>query len=261
MARKIVVTSGKGGVGKTTVTACLGGALADAGRKVVLIDADIGLNNLDVVLGIENKVVYDILDVIKCRCRIKQALVRDFDRPELFVLPSAKLSDSPPITAQAFRNIVSSLDKYFDYVIIDCPAGIDNGFHRAVSGAEQALVVTTPSVSAIRDADKVFNLLGGYSLSSADLVVNRIRHDMVRRGEMMSAGDISRLLRAPVAGIIPEDDNVSLYSGIGRLPVNSASATAFYDLARSVETGQPCLGEGASYRRESLFGRLKRIFR
>lgn len=154
MGRKIVVTSGKGGVGKTTLTASLGVAIAEVGKKVVLVDADIGLNNLDVVLAVENKVIYDILDVITGKCRLRQALIQDVEIPNLYILPSSKLMDSPLLTAQSFRNVVQALAMNFDFVIIDCPAGIDNGFHRAVSAANEAIVVTTPAISAVRDADK-----------------------------------------------------------------------------------------------------------
>ena len=192
MGRKIVVTSGKGGVGKTTLTASLGIAIAETGKKVVLVDADIGLNNLDVVLAVENKVVYDVLDVISGKCRLKQALIQDVDNPTLYVLPSAKIQDSPLITACSFRNVVDALALNFDFVIIDCPAGIDNGFHRAVSAATEAIVVTTPHISAVRDADKVLSILSGYCLMSVGLVVNRVRGDMVSKGEMMSAGDSAR---------------------------------------------------------------------
>lgn len=238
MGRRIVVTSGKGGVGKTTVTASVGSMLAEMGLKVVLVDADIGLNNLDVVMGIENKVVYDILDVITGKCRLRQALVQDISLPSLYVLPSAKLTDNPAITAQSFRSLILSLSALNDYVFIDCPAGIDNGFHRAVSAAEEAIVVTTPSISAIRDADKVVNLLSGYDLNSVGLVVNRIRGDLVQKGEMMNTADISRLLRIPPIGVIPEDDNITLYSQVGRVPLDTQSGKAFKMLASTINSGQ-----------------------
>ena len=178
--RKIVITSGKGGVGKTTVVASLGRALSDLGKNVVLVDADVGLNNLDVVMALEHKVVYDIVDVISGRCRVSQALIEDAESG-LFILPSS--SDNPLMTAQTFRNVIDSLVG-FDYVLIDCPAGIENGFHRAVSSAREAIVVTTPAVSAIRDADKVVSLLAGYQMQNVSVIINRVRGDMVSRGEM-----------------------------------------------------------------------------
>lgn len=228
--RKIVVTSGKGGVGKTTVCASLGRALADMGQRVVLVDGDVGLNNLDVVMGIENKVVFDILDVIEGKCRINQALVRD-DESTAFVLPTQ--CEHKNLTPQNFRGVINSLTS-FDYVLIDCPAGIESGFHRAVSCADEAIVVTTPNVSAIRDADKVISLLNGYQLSNVNVVINRIRGAMVAKGDMISATDIARLLVTPAIGIIPEDDCITLYSQVGRTPDYALSHKAFLTLAENV---------------------------
>ncbi len=228
--RKIVITSGKGGVGKTTVTATLGRKLADMKYRVALVDADVGLNNLDVVVGVENRVVYDIGDVLAGKCRAFQALITDSEST-MRVLPSTR--DSSSITAQAFRGVVDSLSD-FDFVLIDCPAGIENGFHRAVSSADEAIVVTTASVSAIRDADKVISLLHSYRLSDISLVVNRVRADMVDRGEMMSAGDISRLLHTSAVGVIPEDDCITLYQQLGRVPDFAASDKAYGVLAKNV---------------------------
>lgn len=228
--RKIVVTSGKGGVGKTTVTATLGRKLALLGYKVVLVDGDVGLNNLDVVIGIERRVVYDIADVLKGRCRTFQALVCDTQSP-LKILPSSK--DCTSITAQAFRSVVDSLSG-FDFVLIDCPAGIEQGFHRAVSSADEAVVVTTPSASALRDADKVLCLLSSYHLNDVSLVINRVRADMVARGEMLSASEISSLLHTPPIGVIPEDDMITVYQQLGSIPQHAVS-NRFYDaLARNV---------------------------
>lgn len=257
MGRKIVVTSGKGGVGKTTLTASLGISVAAAGKKVVLVDADIGLNNLDVVLAVENKVVYDILDVISGKCRLKQALIQDTEAPNLYILPSAKLLDSPLLTAQSFRNVIQALAMNFDFVIIDCPAGIDNGFHRAVSAANEAIVVTTPAISAVRDADKVFSLLSGYNLVNAGLVINRVRGDMVLRGEMMSAGDIVRVVRAEPLGVIPEDDYITMYSAVGRVPFDTASGRAFKMLASNVINGTKLIFDCCE--RPTLLTKIKRI--
>lgn len=257
MGRIIVITSGKGGVGKTTVTASLGSMLAAVGQRVALIDADIGLNNLDVALGIENRVVYDILDVVSAKCRVKQALVQDAYYNTLYILPSSKLSDSPALSTLTFKNVVNGLAASFDYVIIDCPAGIDSGFHRAVSAAEEAIVVTTPHASAIRDADKVLNLLTGYDLKSVGLVVNRIRGDMVARGDMMSAGDITRLLRTPPVGVVPEDDNITLYSGVGRVPRDTPSNKAFAMMAATVHSGQLRIYDYMASQR-GIFAGLKR---
>ena len=185
MARVIVVTSGKGGVGKTTVTAGLGRALATKGKRVVLMDADLGLNNLDVVMDAESRVVYDILDVVENRCRPRQALVEDLVAPGLFIMPGASYDDGDKISGQNLRAIVNSLSQSFDYIFIDCPAGIEVGFHRAVSAADEALVVTTPHVSALRDADKVVAIIKSYKIK-ASLVVNRARGDMILGQEQLS---------------------------------------------------------------------------
>lgn len=228
--RKIVITSGKGGVGKTTVTATLGRKLALLGYKTVLVDGDVGLNNLDVVTGIERRVVYDISDVLLGRCRAFQALVSDSESP-MRILPSSK--ESSAITAQAFRGVVDSFCE-FDFVLIDCPAGIEHGFHRAVSSADEGIVVTTPSASAIRDADKVISLLSSYHLKDISLVVNRVRADMVAKGEMIGASEIGALLHVPPIGIIPEDDMITLYQQLGAVPQNAISSKAYDALAINV---------------------------
>ncbi len=228
--RRIVITSGKGGVGKTTVTAALGRKLALNGYRVVLVDGDVGLNNLDVVTAIERRVVYDMSDVLAGKCRAFQALVADTLSP-MRILPSSK--DSTLLTAQAFRGIVDGFSE-FDFVIIDCPAGIEHGFHRAVSAADEAIVVTTPSASAIRDADKVISLLAGYRLSDISIVVNRVRPDMVSRGEMIGAAEIGSLLHTPPVGVIPEDDMITLYQQLGTMPQSSVSDRAYDALAENV---------------------------
>ena len=175
MARKIVITSGKGGVGKTTVAACLSAQLARRGERVVLCDADFGLNNVDVVAGVEHLVTYDIVDVIEGRCRAKQALIRHPDYGNLYVLTSSHSAPERYVSAQAFKVVLETLAPQFDYIIIDCPAGIDDGFHRAVASADEAIVVTTPHISALRDADKVITLLKSYALQNVTVVVNKLR--------------------------------------------------------------------------------------
>ncbi|MEG2540260.1 MAG: septum site-determining protein MinD [Clostridia bacterium] len=246
--RKIVVTSGKGGVGKTTVTATLGRKLADMNFRVVLVDGDVGLNNLDVVVGVESRVVYDIGDVLSGKCRAFQALVSDNDSL-VKVLPSAR--DSSLLTAQAFRGVVDSLSD-FDFVLIDCPAGIEHGFHRAVSAADEAIVVTTPSASAIRDADKVISLLHSYKLSDIGLVINRVRADMVARGDMMSATEIGRLLRTLPVGVVPEDDCITLYQQLGRVPDFAASDSAYGILAENIAKGEKLFVDVAERKHKRL---------
>lgn len=239
MARRIVVTSGKGGVGKTTVTANIGMEIARQGYKVLLIDGDVGLNNLDVVLGIENKAVYDMADVLEGKCRISQALIPYDDKGNLSVMPSAHAYNSEDIGAKNFRNLVARLNNYFDYIFIDCPAGIEGGFHRAVSAASEAILVTTSSVSSIRDADKVLSLLTSYELNEINVIVNRVRGDLIMQGEIMSVGEVAKLLRFPPLGAVPEDDHITIYSQLGRLGEQlSVSRDAFRMIASNIITGK-----------------------
>lgn len=246
--RKIVITSGKGGVGKTTVTALLGRKLAERGARVVLVDGDVGLNNLDVVMGVENKVVYDVSDVLDGRCRLSQALVID-NESGVAVLPSS--SRKFDVSAQAFRGVIESI-RGADFVLIDCPAGIEEGFHRAVSSADECIVVTTPSASAIRDADKVVALLSSYRLNDVGLVVNRVRYDMIARGDMLSAKEIGNLLHLGVVGVIPEDDHVTVYQQLGRVPDFAVSEKCAEYLADNVERGTKQLVEPYMKRRWRL---------
>ena len=232
--RKIVITSGKGGVGKTTVTASLGRKLSEDGFKVVLVDGDVGLNNLDVVTGIESRVVYDIGDVLASKCRPFQALVLDTES-SMRILPSSTTSDE--VSAQAFRGVIESFEGAFDFLLIDCPAGIERGFHRAVSSADEAIVVTTPSASAIRDADKVLRLLSTYRLKDVSLVVNRVRFDMVKRKEILSAVETAEILDAKLIGAIPDDDMITLAQQLGKAPQFAQSNRAFEMLAKNVEEG------------------------
>jgi len=225
--KSIVVTSGKGGVGKTTVTACLGRALAALGNRVALLDADFGLNNLDVVLGLENRVVYDIADVIENKCRVRQALLETSER-NLYLLPSAHGYLGEKVTSQNIRLILQSLSATFDYTLVDCPAGIETGFKRAVSACERAIVVTTPHISALRDANKVVTLLNAYRLSPS-LVVNRVRGDLMAKGKIPSTDEISSILKAEVDGVIPETDGVYNLEFMPRKP--------FEILARRIHYG------------------------
>ena len=186
MSEVIVITSGKGGVGKTTTSANVGTGLAILGKKTVLIDTDIGLRNLDVVMGLENRIVYNLVDVVEGNCRMKQALIRDKRYPNLYLLPSAQTRDKTAVSPEQMKKLVDDLRDEFDYILLDCPAGIERGFQNAIAGADRALVVTTPEVSAIRDADRIIGLLEADEIGAIDLIVNRIRMDMVKRGDMMS---------------------------------------------------------------------------
>ena len=216
MSEVIVITSGKGGVGKTTTSANVGTGLAVLGKKVVLIDTDIGLRNLDVVMGLENRIVYNLVDVAEGNCRMKQALIRDKRYPNLYLLPAAQTRDKSAVTPEQMIKLTDDLKDDFDYILLDCPAGIEQGFYNAIAGADRALVVTTPEVSAIRDADRIIGLLEHAQIGSVDLIVNRIRADMVRRGDMMSLTDVQDILAVNMIGAIPDDENIVISTNVCR---------------------------------------------
>ena len=213
MSEVIVITSGKGGVGKTTTSANVGTGLAMLGKRVVLIDTDIGLRNLDVVMGLENRIIYNLVDVIEGNCRMKQALIRDKRYPDLFLLPSAQTRDKSSVSPGQMIKLVEDLREEFDYILLDCPAGIEQGFRNAIAGADRALIVTTPEVSAIRDADRIIGLLEASGVGRMDLIINRIRSDMVRRGDMMSVDDVMDILSVPVIGTVPDDEDIGRTAG------------------------------------------------
>ena len=210
MARKIVFTSGKGGVGKTTVAANIGAQLSLKGEQVILCDTDFGLNNIDVVTGIEKRITYDIADVIEGRCRARQALVQHPTFKNLYILASNHSSPDKYISPQAVKLVLDNLAPQFDYILIDSPAGIEEGFHRAVASAEEALIVTTPHLSALRDADKVISVLKSYKLKSVQLIVNMVRGDMLLSGDILSPQEISQILKIPLLAVLPESDDVYL---------------------------------------------------
>lgn len=207
MARKIVITSGKGGVGKTTVAVALGAQLSSLGQKVVVFDADFGLNNVDLLTGVENAVTFDVVDVIEGKCRAKQALVRPQGTSNLYVLSSARASSERYVSPQAVKLVLDGLSPLFDYIIIDCPAGIDDGFHRAVACADEAIVVTTPDVSSVRDADKAVNLLKSYEPTALYLIVNKVRGDLLLDGEILSPAEITNILKIPLLYVLEEKNS------------------------------------------------------
>lgn len=216
MSEVIVITSGKGGVGKTTTAANIGIGLAKLDKKVVLVDTDIGLRNLDVVIGLENRIVYNLVDVIEGNCRLKQALIRDKRYENLYLLPSAQTRDKTCITPEQMKKLCEDLEEEFEYILLDCPAGIEQGFKNAVAGARKAIVVTTPEVSAIRDADRIIGLLEANDLrDSISLIINRVRVDMVKRGEMMSVDDVVDILAVDLLGVIPDDEQVVISTNQG----------------------------------------------
>jgi len=207
MGRALVITSGKGGVGKTTTTANLGTALAQLGHSVVLVDADIGLRNLDVVMGLENRIVYHVVDAIKGKCTVQKALIKDRRLENLWLLPASQTDDKDAVTPDDMRSLVFELKTQYDFVIIDCPAGIEQGFKNAIAGADEAIVVATPEVSSIRDADRVVGLLAQADVP-ARLIVNRISQNLVKKGDMLSQADVIEILALELVGAIPLDDQV-----------------------------------------------------
>ena len=214
MGEVIVITSGKGGVGKTTTAANIGTGLAMLDKRTVVVDTDIGLRNLDVILGLENRIVYNLVDVINGNCRLKQALIKDKRHPELFLLPSAQTI-----------KLTEELREEFDFVLLDCPAGIEQGFRNAIAGADKALVVTTPEVSAIRDADRIIGLLEAEDIRDIHLIINRLRPDMIARGDMMSVEDVIEILAVDLIGTILDDEQIVIAANQGE-PLSGRNSQA-----------------------------------
>ena len=236
MSEVIVVTSGKGGVGKTTTSANVGTGLAKLNKKVVLIDTDIGLRNLDVVMGLENRIVYNLVDVVEGNCRPKQAMIKDKRYDNLYLLPSAQTRDKTSVTPEQMKALTNELRQEFDYIILDCPAGIEQGFKNAIAGADRELVVTTPEVSAIRDADRIIGLLEANEMKRTDLIVNRIRTDMVKRGEMMSLEDVLDILAINLIGAVPDDENIVISTNQGE-PLagnNTLAGQAYMNICKRI---------------------------
>ena len=262
MGEVIVITSGKGGVGKTTTTANLGSSLALEGKKVVLVDTDIGLRNLDVVMGLENRIVYDIVDVVEEKCKLRQALIKDKRFKELYLLPAAQTRDKSAVNEEQMKNLVGKLKEEFDYILIDCPAGIEQGFKNAIAGADRAIVVTTAEISAIRDADRIIGLLESSNIKNPELVINRIRPNMVRKGEMMDVDDIVDLLSIDLIGVVPDDEYIITQTTKGEPVIQNRrapSGKAYIEIAKRV------LGEKIEVtipgREKGFFARLKRLFK
>ena len=261
MGKVIVVTSGKGGVGKTTSTANIGAALTKLGNKVIVIDADIGLRNLDVVMGLENRIVFDLVDLIEKKCKPRQAMIKDKRFDGLYLIPAAQTRDKDAINPEQMKELCDELKEEFDYVIVDCPAGIENGFKNAIAGADSAIVVTTPEVSAVRDADRIIGLLEAHSVDDINLVVNRIKMNMVRNGDMLDINDILDILGIKLIGVVPDDENVVISTNKGEPVVeynNSLAGTAYSNIARRV------MGEEVKFLeldvQESFFRRFQKLF-
>jgi len=262
LGKSIVITSGKGGVGKTTTTANLGMALAQRGARVALVDADIGLRNLDVLLGLENRIVYDLVDVVEGFCRLRQALIRDKRCENLFLLPAAQTRDKTAVSPDQMRALVAELKESFDVVLIDSPAGIEQGFQNAVAGADEAVVVTTPEVSAVRDADRIIGLLEAQEFHAPRLIINRIRPAMVSRGDMMDINDILEILAIDLVGVVPEDEHIVVSTNRGEPAVlqnSSLAGRAYRNIAaRLMGEDVPFLDLQSA--NGGLLGRLRRIF-
>ena len=257
MGEVIVITSGKGGVGKTTTTANLGAALALCGKKVVLVDTDIGLRNLDVVMGLENRIVYDIVEVVEEKCKLRQALIKDKRFEELFLLPAAQTRDKSAVNEEQMKDLTDKLREEFDYILIDCPAGIEQGFKNAIAGANRAIVVSTAEISSIRDADRIIGLLESAEIKNPELVINRLRPNMVKRGEMMDVEDIVDLLSIDLIGVIPDDEYIITQTNKGEPAVSNKKAPSgkgYMEIARRI------LGENIDItipgRDEGLFSKI-----
>lgn len=261
MAEVIVITSGKGGVGKTTTTANLGTALSLDGNKVVIIDADIGLRNLDVVMGLENRIVYDLVDIIEERCKLKQAIIKDKRFEDLFLIPAAQTRDKDAVNPEQMKKLCEELREDFDYILVDCPAGIENGFKNAIAGADRALIVTTPEVSAVRDADRIIGLLDANNVSDHKLIINRFKADMVERGDMMDIEDILEILAIDLIGVVPEDNSIVISTNKGEPAASDQSSVAgeaYRNIAKRVQ------GEEVEFltfsTEDTFFTRLKKMF-
>ena len=264
MARIIVITSGKGGVGKTTTTANIGMALARRGRKVAVVDADFGLRNLDLLLGLENRIVYTAVEVLAGECRLDQALVKDKRQPNLALLPAAQNRTKDAVTPEQMKGLINTLAETYNYILVDCPAGIEMGFQNAIAAAQEALIVTTPEIAAVRDADRVVGLLEANDIKKQRLIINRLKPAMVQEDLMMSVKDVQEILAIPLIGVVPDDERVIVSTNRGEPLVLSQKITlagmAFDNIARRLEGESiPFLDLTASH--DDLFSRIRRMFR
>ncbi|NLK94412.1 MAG: septum site-determining protein MinD [Clostridiales bacterium] len=262
MGESIVITSGKGGVGKTTTTANIGTALAALGKKVVVIDGDTGLRNLDVLMGLENRIVYTIFDVVEGRCRLKQALIKDKRFPSLCLLPTAQTKDKDDLSAQDMLKVVQELKNEYDYVLIDCPAGIEQGFENSVAGADRALVVVNPEITSVRDADRVIGKLDAKGLDDHGVIVNRLNYDMTKKGDMLDVSDIIETLSVKLMGVVPDDKQVTVCTNKGEpivLEEGAYAGQAFRNIAKRI-IGEEVPLMDLNIGSNGFLGSLKKLF-
>lgn len=234
LGRVITITSGKGGVGKTTTTANIGAALANRGKSVVLIDADIGLRNLDIVLGLENRIVYDLVDVVEGTCKLRQAMIRDKRMNNLYLIPAAQTREKEAVSPQQMKALSEELRRQFDFTLIDSPAGIEQGFRNSIAGADEVVVVTNPEVSSVRDADRIIGLVEAAELPTPRLILNRLDPVLVKRGDMMTVDDVTDILSIPLLGVVPNDETIVTSTNRGEpaaLDPNSRAGQAFRNIA------------------------------
>ncbi len=263
MGESIVITSGKGGVGKTTTTANIGTALAALGKRVVVVDGDTGLRNLDVLMGLENRIVYTIMDVIENRCRLKQALIKDKRYNNLCLLPTAQTKDKDDIKCQDMLEIVNQLKEEFDYVLIDSPAGIEQGFENSVIGADRAIVVVNPEITSVRDADRVIGKLDAKGLEEHQVIVNRLNYEMTKKGDMLDVSDIIETLSVKLIGVVPDDKSITVSTNKGEpivLEEKSLSGQAFRNIAKRI-MGEEVPYVDLSVESSGFFSKFKRIFK
>ena len=262
MGVSIVITSGKGGVGKTTTTANIGTALASIGKKVVVVDGDTGLRNLDVLMGLENRIVYTLMDVIEGRCRLKQALIKDKRFSNLCLLPTAQTKDKDDISTSDMLKIVNELKEEFDYVLIDSPAGIEQGFENAVIGADRAVVVVNPEITSVRDADRVIGKLDAKGLEDHAVVVNRLNYEMTKKGDMLDVSDIIETLSVKLLGVVPDDRNITVSTNKGEpivLEEGSKAGKAFKNIANRIN-GEDVPLLDLSSDSVGIFGSIMKLF-